>query len=55
MSKKQKRDFDGIMFSTDEHFEFESELEHTETLPPQQQKLRIRLEESNFNQWFCWH
>jgi len=44
MSKKQKRDFDGIMFSTDEHFEFESASDHTETLPPQQQKLRIRLE-----------
>jgi translation initiation factor 1 len=44
MNKKHKRDFDGIMFSTDEHFEFESESDNTETLPPQQQKLRIRLE-----------
>lgn len=32
------------MYSTDPGFEFESEFEESETLPPAQQKLIIRLE-----------
>lgn len=42
--KKVKRSFDGLMYSTDPDFEFQSEHEEADTLPPQQQKLMIRLE-----------
>lgn len=44
MSKKKQHNIDGIMYSTDAHFEFQSFEDDIETLPPQQQKLRIRLE-----------
>ncbi|MDP2176783.1 MAG: translation initiation factor [Bacteroidota bacterium] len=44
MNKKIKRDFDGLMYSTDDSMSFESESSEQETLPPQQQKLMIRLE-----------
>ncbi len=44
MSKKKQHNLDGIMYSTDADFEFESFADDIETLPPQQQKLRIRLE-----------
>lgn len=44
MSKKIKKERDGVMYSTDPDFEFESEFEESETLPPAQQKLIIRLE-----------
>lgn len=44
MSKKIKKERDGVMYSTDPGFEFESEFEESETLPPAQQKLIIRLE-----------
>jgi translation initiation factor 1 len=44
MAKKIKRETDGLMYSTDSGFEFEQEQETEETLPPQQQKLNIRLE-----------
>lgn len=45
MSKKNKNDKHGFVYSTDPNFRFEEE-EHQaqETLPPQQQKLRIWLE-----------
>src|SRR6476661_3725002 len=45
MSKKNKTDRNGFVFSTDPNFRFEEEeQEHLETLPPAQQKLKIRLE-----------
>ena len=45
MSKKNKPDARGFVFSTDPSFRFEEE-DNTpqETLEPQQQKLRIRLD-----------
>lgn len=43
-NKKIKRSFDGLMYSTDPDFELPSDNEETDTLPPQQQKLMIRLE-----------
>lgn len=45
MSKKNKADRNGFVFSTDPNFRFEEEeQQHLETLPPAQQKLKIRLE-----------
>jgi len=45
MSKKNKSDRNGFVFSTDPNFRFEpEESAAAETLSPSQQKLRIRLE-----------
>ena len=45
MSKKNKPDARGFVFSTDPNFSFEeNNNERAETLPPKQQKLRIRLD-----------
>jgi translation initiation factor 1 len=45
MSKKNKNDKHGFVYSTDPHFRFEEEpQEMQETLSPKEQKLRIRLE-----------
>lgn len=45
MSKKNKSDKHGFVYSTDPNFRFESEEEAPQhTLPPQQQKLRVKLE-----------
>lgn len=45
MSKKNKADSRGFVFSTDPNFRFEDvHEENKETLPPAQQKLRIKLE-----------
>jgi translation initiation factor 1 len=45
MSKKNKPDARGFVFSTDPSFRFEEEDQTTvETLAPNQQKLRIRLD-----------
>ena len=45
MSKKNKPDKSGFVFSTDPNFRFEEEPEQVnETLLPNQQKLRIRLD-----------
>ena len=44
MSKKSKPDTRGFVYSTDPNFSFESEQNNSETLPPAQQKLKIRLE-----------
>jgi translation initiation factor 1 len=45
MSKKNKSDKHGFVYSTDPNFRFESEeQEPLETLPPQQQKLKVKLE-----------
>ena len=45
MSKKNKSDKHGFVYSTDPSFQFESEEEQSaDTLPAKQQKLRIRLD-----------
>ncbi len=44
MSKKNKPDSRGFVFSTDPNFKFEEEQENTATLAPAQQKLKIRLD-----------
>jgi translation initiation factor 1 len=43
MSKK-KRDSKGFVYSTDPNFRFEEENESLETLPPLQQKLKVRVD-----------
>ncbi|HEX6335208.1 MAG TPA: translation initiation factor [Flavisolibacter sp.] len=45
MSRKNKSDRHGFVFSTDPNFRFDPEEEPVgETLPPAQQKLRVQLE-----------
>jgi translation initiation factor 1 len=44
MSKKNKPDNRGFVYSTDPNFSFEENNEQQETLEPAQQKLKIRLE-----------
>jgi translation initiation factor 1 len=44
MSKKNKPDSRGFVFSTDPGFQFEEERNDAETLLPAEQKLRIRLD-----------
>ena len=43
MSKKNKPDTRGFVYSTDPDFKFEAEQNNTTTLPPEQQKLKIQL------------
>jgi len=44
MSKKNKPDARGFVYSTDPDFSFEEENSSSETLAPSQQKLKIKLE-----------
>ena len=44
MNKKNKPDTRGFVYSTDPNFSFEPEQENTETLPPPEQKLIVRLD-----------
>ena len=44
MSKKNKPDTRGFVYSTDPDFSFEPEQEQLETAAPAKQKLRIRLD-----------
>jgi translation initiation factor 1 len=44
MSKKNKADNRGFVYSTDPNFKFEEDEQNAATLLPAQQKLRIRLE-----------
>ena len=44
MSKKNKPDIRGFVYSTDPNFSFEGELRNTITLTPAQQKLKIKLD-----------
>ncbi len=41
---KKKRDNKGFIFSTNPDFEFNYEEESVESLPPQQQKLRVMID-----------
>jgi translation initiation factor 1 len=43
MSKKNKPDSKGFVYSTDPNFKFEEEQEAGQTLPPEKQKLRVWL------------
>lgn len=47
MSKKGKTDNKGFVYSTDPDFKFEHEQETQATLPPAQQKLKVRLDSRN--------
>lgn len=42
--KKQKNDNGGFVYSTNKDFEFSHDEEHTESVPPGQQQLRIFLD-----------
>jgi translation initiation factor 1 len=45
MSKKNKSDKHGFVYSTDPNFQFQNDEQNAaDTLPPPQQKLKIRLE-----------
>lgn len=44
MSKKVKRQNDGLVYSTDSSFSYNEESEESETLSAANQKLKIRLE-----------
>lgn len=44
MSKKNKNDIHGFVYSTDPHFKYEAAEGEINTLPPGQQKLRLWLE-----------
>jgi len=44
MSKKNKPDLRGIVYSTDPNFQFDQEQSNNETLPAAEQKLKVRLE-----------
>jgi translation initiation factor 1 len=44
MSKKNKPDSRGFVYSTDPNFQFQAEQSHHQTLPPAQQQLRIHFE-----------
>ncbi|MET0394523.1 MAG: translation initiation factor [Chitinophagaceae bacterium] len=42
--KKQQPDSHGFVYSTDPGFRFEEAPDNSETLPPAQQKLKVRLD-----------
>jgi len=44
MNKKNKPNQDGFVYSTNPDFEFEKEQHSLESIPPSEQKLRVRLE-----------
>jgi translation initiation factor 1 len=44
MSKKNKPDSRGYVYSTDSNFSFKEEEQNVDTLAPAQQKLRVRLD-----------
>ena len=44
MSKKNKPDNRGFVYSTDPNFQFQQDQGHVETLPASQQKLKVRLD-----------
>lgn len=45
MAKQKKQRFEGVVYSTDSNYDYESEQEeYIETLPPRQQKLKVLLD-----------
>jgi translation initiation factor 1 len=44
MSKKNKPDSNGVVYSTNPNFQFQPEEDTTETLPPDKQIIRIHLD-----------
>ena len=44
MSKRNKPDHRGFVYSTDPNFKFEEERSSSETITPAQQKLKVRLD-----------
>jgi translation initiation factor 1 len=44
MSRKNKPDVRGFVYSTNPNFSFEEGHSNAETLPPKQQKLKVRLD-----------
>lgn len=45
MAKQKKQRFEGIVYSTDSNFDYESEQqENIETFPPRQQNLKVMLD-----------
>ena len=44
MSKKNKPDTQGFVYSTDPNFQFEQSKENIETLPASQQQLKVRID-----------
>lgn len=44
MSKKNKPDSKGFIYSTDPNFKFEEDQQEETTLPPAQQLLKVRLD-----------
>ena len=54
MSKKNKNDKYGFVYSTDPDFSFREENENTDTLPPTQQKLKIRLDTKHQGRQSCY-
>lgn len=44
MSKKNKPDTKGFVYSTDPNFKYDPEPDEQDTLPPAQQSLRIKLD-----------
>ncbi len=49
MSKKQKSDINGIVFSTNSEYEYQFEEENVETLPNNKQTLKVLLDKKNRN------
>src|SRR5215831_2462856 len=47
MAKKNKPDNRGYVYSTDPNFNFQEDQKNTETLPPAQQLLKVRLDTRN--------
>lgn len=45
--QNQWKKLDGLVFSTDPDFKIEQEVEDVETLPHQQQRLRVMLDKRN--------
>ena len=44
MSKKSKKHREGVVYSTSSDFEYDDEQEEAETLPPQEQRVKVRTE-----------
>lgn len=44
MSKKRKRDDDGVVYSTSQSFEYDDYDIEPETLAPEEQRLKVRIE-----------